>query len=187
MIRFSPTVLIRILILIGVALLAGCATMSGPRDVVLPVAKLQAALASKLPANTRYLELIDVNVSNPRLQLNPDSNRVVVTVDASVTPVFGKKVTRGSFRMSGVLAIDAVRQAVIVQQPRMEELTIDGMDTAVTGRLAKIGGMLAARILQDVPIYTFTPEQFRYAGVQFFPTRISTTPQSIVVTFEPVK
>ena len=187
MIRSSPTVLTRFILLIGLVLLAGCATLSGPREVVLPIEKLQAVLASKLPANTRYLELIDINVINPRLQLSPDSNRVVVTVDASVTPVFGKKVLRGSFRMSGVLAIDGVRQAVIVQQPRMEELTIDGMDTAVTGQLAKIGGVLAARILQDVPLYTFTPEQFRHAGVQFSPTRISTTPKALVVTFEPVK
>lgn len=187
MTRSLPIALTRLVIFAGVLLLAGCSTLIGPREVVLPIEKLQASLASKLPANTRYLELIDVNVTNPRVQLSPDSNRVAVAVDAAVTPVFGRKVLRGSFRMSGVLAIDAVRQAVIVQQPRMEELTIDGMDTAVTGQLAKIGGLLAARILQDVPLYTFSPEQFRYAGIQFFAAGISTTPHALVVTFEPVK
>ena len=187
MIRNLQILPTRFLLMMTVALLAGCATIAGPREVVLPVEKMQASLAGKLPANTRYLELIDVSVTNPRIKLSPDSNRVAVTVDAVVTPLIGRKVLRGSFRMSGVLAIDAVRQAVIVQQPRMEDLTIDGMDTTVTSQLAKIGGVLAARILQDVPLYTFSPEQFRYAGVQFLPTRISTTPQALVVTFEPVK
>lgn len=185
--RLISIFLNRFVLLPVIALLAGCATVSGPREVVLPIEKLQSVLASKLPANSRYLDLIDINVTNPRLQLNPESNRVVVFVDATVTPVIGKKVLRGSFRMSGILAIDAARQAVIVQQPRMDELTIEGMDTPVAGQLAKVGGLLAARILQNVPVYTFTPEQLRDAGVQFSPSQISTTARALVVTFAPVK
>ena len=185
--RILPPAVARLCLLSVAALLAGCAALTGPREVVLPVEKLQETLVRKLPASSRYLELFDISVTNPRLQLSPENNRVVVSLDAAVAPVFSRQLLAGSFRMSGVLAIDAVRQAVVVQQPRMEELTIDGVDTAVTGQLARIGGLLASRILRDVPIYSFSPEQFRYAGVQFFPSRISTTPQALVVTFEPVK
>lgn len=183
---FSRSIL-RMILYVTVVLLAGCAALIGPREVVLPVDKLQASLAGKLPANTRYLELLDVSVTNPRVRLDAQSNRVAVTVDTVVTPVFGGNVLRGSLGMSGVLAIDAVRHALIVQQPRMDELTIEGMDSKVTGQLAMIGGQLAARVLEDVPLYVFAPEQFRRVGVQFFPTRIRTTSQALVVTFEPVK
>ncbi|MBC7414978.1 MAG: DUF1439 domain-containing protein [Herminiimonas sp.] len=185
--QLRPIVSFRLMALWLSLALAGCAAIVGPREVVLPVEKLQQTLAGKLPANTRYLELIDVGVTNPRLQLNAQSNRVAVTVDAAVTPVFGRRVLRGSFRMSGVLAIDAARQAVVLKDPRMEELTIDGMDATVTEQLAKIGGLLALRLLKDAPLHTFTAEQFRYGGAQYFPTRISTTPQALVVTFEPAK
>lgn len=167
--------------------LGGCAALSGPRDVELPLAKLQQSLASKLPANARYLDLFDISVTNPRLQLEPESNRVTTVFDASIAPVFTRTRWHGSLTLSGVLAIDPQRHAVVLREPRMDELLVDGLDVDLTARLAKVGGVLAQKILGDVPLYTFDPAQFQYAGVRFFPTRISTQPQAIVVTFEPVK
>ena len=41
--------------------------------------------------------------------------------------------------------------------------------------------------MHETPIYTFKPDELRYAGVQFVPTRIQTTGNGLTVTFEPVK
>ena len=177
----------RYLVVIACLWLAGCASISGPRDVAVPIDRLQSALARKLPVSQRYVELFDVSVTNPRLQLRPETNRMVVTVDAVIAPVFARRRLTGSFTLSGIPAIDAARRAVVLREPRMENLTLDGVDTGTTSQLAKIGDVLAQKILADVPLHSFDPEQFRYGGVQFHPTRISTTEQAIVVTFEPVK
>ena len=173
---------------IGAALLlAGCASVIGPRQVELPLEKLQASLGAKFPIRQRYLELLDVTVSNPRLQLLPDTNRITATMDASIAPVFIKKTYGGTFTLSGMLAIDNVRHAVVLRAPQMERLTLDGVDDKLTGQLANVSGLLAQQILGDVAVYVFEPEQLRYAGVQFTPTRITTTARSLMVTFEPNK
>ena len=168
-------------------LLAGCASVVGPREVTVPIEKLQSSLAARFPFRQRYLELLDVSATNPRLQLQPDTNRVVATVDAAIAPVFMRRTFTGSFTFSGMLAIDAARNAVVLRAPRMENLTLDGIDDKLTGQLARISGSLAEGTLGEVPVYLFDPAQFRYAGVQFIPTRIVTTSRALVVTFEPVK
>ncbi|MES2831452.1 MAG: DUF1439 domain-containing protein [Pseudomonadota bacterium] len=167
--------------------LAGCATVAVPRQVTVTVEQLQQSLARKFPLNQRYLDLVNVKVSNPRLQLQPNTNRVTTTLDAAVSPVLATRQMTGSFTLSGVPAIDTARNAVVLREPRMEKLTLDGVDEALTLQLAKIGDALAQKILADVPIHQFDPAQLRLAGVQYIPTLITTTPQAIMVTFEPMK
>ncbi len=168
-------------------LLAGCASLVGPRDVTIPIEKLQASLAARFPFQQRYLDVLDITATNPRLQLQPASNRMTATVDAKIAPLFMRRSFTGSFTLSGMLAIDAAGNAVVLRDPRMENLTLDGVDANLTGQLARISGSLAQGVVGDVPLYRFDPAQFRTAGVQFLPTRIVTTPQALVVTFEPVR
>ncbi len=167
--------------------LAGCASMAGPREVEIPLARLQEALARKFPISQRYLGLVDIAATNPRVQVQVESNRLVATVDAAITPVFKPRQLSGSFTISGIPAIDAQRHMVVLHEPRTEKLTLDGVDPLLTSQLAKVSDLLAQRLLSDVALHTFDPAQFRHAGVQYYPTRIRATPQGLVVTFEPVK
>ena len=153
----------------------------------MPIEKLQASLAGRFPFHQRYLEVLDVTATNPRLTLQPETNRVVATVDAVIAPLFLRRTFTGTFVLSGMLAIDPGRNAVVLREPRMENLTLDGLDANLASQLAKISGALAKSAVGDVPLYNFDPGQFRYAGVQFMPTKIVTTPRALVVTFEPVK
>ena len=41
-------------------LLAGCASLVGPRDVTIPIEKLQASLAARFPFQQRYLDVLDI-------------------------------------------------------------------------------------------------------------------------------
>lgn len=168
-------------------LLTSCASLLGPRDVELPIAKLQQAMDRKFPFNNRYLEIFDIYVSNPRLTLQPDTNRVVTTMDASISPPFLKQAWRGSFTLSAVVQLDPARRAVLLVDPRMDDIVLDGVDPGTTRRIAKIGGMLAEEILRKSPLYTFGPDDFRYGGSSFVPTRIVTRSSGLVVTFEPAK
>lgn len=169
------------------ALLSACATLLGPRDVELPLYKLQDALNRQFPFNSRYLEIFNITVSNPRLALQPDTNRVITTMDASIAPPFLKQSWQGRFALSGMLALDPARRAVVLADPRMDNFALDGVDPAYTAQIAGIGGLLAEQILKNVPLYTFGPEDFRYAGVTFIPSKITTRSNALVVTFEPAK
>ena len=187
MLRKTSVAAFKLLLSAGMLWLAGCASLAGPREVEVPLARMQEGLGRKFPISQRYLSLVDITATNPRVQMQAESNRLTATVDAAITPVFMPRRLSGSFTVSGVPAVDPQRHMVVLREPRTEKLTLDGVDPLLTSQLAKVGDLVAQRLLNDVALYTFDPAQFRYAGVQYYPTRIRTAPQGLVVTFEPIK
>jgi hypothetical protein len=168
-------------------MLGSCAGLLGPRDVELSMAQLQDAMNRKFPFNSRYLELFNIRVTNPRLALQPETNRIVTTMDASIAPPFIKQSWNGSFTLSGRLALDPSRNAVVLADPHMENFAFNGIDGAYTTQINRIGALLAEQLLKDMPLYTFSPNDFRYAGTNFIPSQITTKSTGLVVTFVPAR
>jgi hypothetical protein len=166
-------------------LLSSCATLLGPRDLEIPAWRLQEALANHFPFNSRVLELMDVRVTNPRVTLLPQTNRILTSMDAAVAPPFMKKSWLGNLAISGQLRFDPARSALVLADPRVETFDVQGLDPLYANQIRRVGSLLAEQMLRDVPLYTFRPEQLRYAGTRFNPTRIVTRAGSLVVTFEP--
>ena len=171
--------------LLATAMLGGCLGLLGPRSVEIPLQRLQAGLDKKFPLTQRPLALIDIQLSNPKLVLQPGTNRMSATMDASVAPVFTSRVWRGTFTLSGLLQLDSARRAVMLAQPQIDQIALDGLDPAVSAQVARGASILAAQIMRDTPLYTFGPEDFRYGGTNFIPTKIVTTASGLVVTFSP--
>ncbi|MGV3656071.1 MAG: DUF1439 domain-containing protein [Noviherbaspirillum sp.] len=165
--------------------LASCASLLGPRQVELPLSRLQAELSQRFPFNSRYLEVFDIYVSNPRLTLHPETNRVAILVDTVLAPPLLNRSFKGSLALSGALAVDPARNAVVLTDTRMDDFAIDGVENRTARQLIRIGGLLAEQMFREIPLYTFGPDDFRYAGTRFIPTGIATRTSGLVVTFEP--
>jgi hypothetical protein len=166
-------------------LLASCASI-GPRNIELPVHKMQAGVEKRFPLNKKILQLVDLQLTNPRLSML-DGERVGLSMDALLAPPFTSQSWRGNLALSGRLVIDAARSAVVLAEPRVERFAIDGVDEGRRQQFASAANAFMAQAVTDMPIYHFRPEDLRYAGVQFVPTRISVTPRGLVVAVEPVK
>jgi hypothetical protein len=108
-------------------------------------------------------------------------------MDAYVAPPFLKQSWSGSLALSGRLYVDAARGAVFMGEPHVDKFVIDGVDEARQRQLGKVANVLMNKVIVDVPVYSFRMEDLRYAGVQFVPTRISSTPAALVVTVEPAR
>ncbi|MDF3036183.1 MAG: hypothetical protein K0S28_1457 [Paucimonas sp.] len=173
--------------LLLVMFVTACAGLSGPRRVELPLHQLQQAMSNRFPFNSRYLELLDINVSNPRLSLQPGTNRVLTSLDAFIAPPFTKSSWAGTVTISGGLRFDPMRNAIMLSDPRMENFNVNGLDPMYSRQAGKIGSFLAAELLKDLPLYTFRPDELRYGNTRFYPSQIATTMNSLVVTFEPMK
>ncbi|MFT5532267.1 MAG: hypothetical protein ACI802_000489 [Candidatus Paceibacteria bacterium] len=167
--------------------LGACASLLGPREVVIPLERLQSAIERKFPLSQRPMELIDIGLSNPRLTLYPEDNRISVMLDARVAPVFTRRVWHGNFVLSGVLQLDAQRRTVLVVQPRIDRIALDGIDPVLAGQVAQAAGALAGNILQNMPLYSFAADDLRYGGSTFVPVSITTQATALVVTFAPAK
>jgi hypothetical protein len=169
------------------SMLASCASLVGPRQVELPLDKLQAGLDRRFPMDKRMLELFNVRLSRPMLSLIPERDRVALSMRASVAPPFLNQSWNGSLDLSGRLYVDAARGAVFMAEPRVERFVIDGINESYQRQLAKAANTLMGKVIDDVPVYSFRMEDLRYGGVQFVPTRMTTTSRGLVVTLEPAK
>jgi len=172
--------------IVAAATLAGCASLVGPRDVDVPMHRLQAGLEKRFPVHHRVLGIFDVELTRPQLAADGQADRLALTTDLSVTPLLTRSGWQGSLTLSGYLKVDNVRNAVYLADARVDNFTINSMDERSQGRLHAAGNVLADSLVRDVPLYTFKPEDLRYAGVQFQPTSIRATPNGLTIHLEPV-
>jgi hypothetical protein len=175
------------MLLLACGLLASCAGLVGPRQIEIPLYKLQAGLDRRFPLNNRALELFDIQLSRPQLSLLPDSDRVGLAMEANVAPFFLKQSWSGRLALSGRLYADAGRGAVFMADPHVDQFVVDGVDEGRQRQLGKVANFLMDKVVRDVPVYSFRMEDLRYAGVQFVPTRISARPDALIVTVEPAR
>lgn len=168
-------------------LLSACATLAGPRDVAIPLSKLQAGVEKRFPLQNKAMDLLDVRLSNPVLSLPPGTDRVALRLDLSVAPPFVKQSWRGTVALSGRLSVDVARGAIFINDPRLDQVDIEGVDGNRQQQFGKLANVLLGKSIQDVPVYSFRMEELRYAGVQFVPTSIHTAGEAVVIHLEPVK
>jgi hypothetical protein len=166
-------------------LIAACASLVGPRRVELSQARLQAGLERRFPLHNRMLELFDVQLTHPRLAIQPETDRVALTLDVSVAPPFLRQSWSGTMAVSGRLRLDAARNAVVLSDTHLDRFDVAGMDAARTRDLGRAADLLVSQLVRDMDVYSFRPEDLHYAGIQFVPTRLETAPGELVVTLEP--
>ena len=173
-------------LVLACSLLSSCASLIGPREVEVPLHKLQSSLDRRFPIDNSLLELFEIHLSRPQLMLIPDRDRVALALSAEISPPFLKSY-RGSIEFSGRPYIDAGRGAIYMAEPNVDRFALDGVDPFVQRQLTKITNFLLDNVIRDMPVYTFDPDDLKYAGVRFTPTRITTTRSGLVVTLQPVK
>lgn len=168
-------------------LLASCASMIGPRQFELPLERLQKNLGQRFPLQHRVLGVFDVQLSNPQVSSVGQNDRVALSAELSVSPLLMRHTWHGNIALSGRLVVDNVRNAVFLSDAQVDRFAIDGIAEAQQRQITGAGSVLADKLMRDMPLYSFKPEDLRYAGVQFVATGIRTTPSALVVMLEPVK
>lgn len=170
-----------------IGMLASCASIVGPRRVELSQARLQSGLERRFPLDNRLLDLFDVRLTHPRVTIQPETDRVALTLDVSVAPPFVRQAWNGTLAVSGHLVLDAPRNAVFMQDTHVDRFEIGGMGGSRARDLERAADLLVNQLVRDLPVYSFRPEDLRYAGVQFVPTRLETAPGALFVTLEPAR
>jgi len=167
-------------------LLAGCATFAGPRDYDVPLAKLQRNIDQRFPMEHRALAVFDLRLVQPRLATLPN-DRIALTALLSVSSPLMRQEYTGTISLSGRLNIDASRNAVMLADTRLEDFTLDGLDERTQRQVSGAARVLANNLARETPIYTWRPDELRYAGVQFVPTAIRTSSNGLSIHLEPLR
>ncbi len=167
--------------------MGGCAALIGPREVTISQEKLQSDLNARFPLKKRYLEVFDISLAEPKLTLFSDQNRLQFDFAVTIAPPLTSKRLSAKLALSGSLEVDAQRRAVILAEPKVESMQLDGVDTAFGRQFAKLGSFVAERVLRENPVYRFKEDDLRVAGVQFVPTQITVVRNGLQVRVEPVQ
>lgn len=143
---------------------------------------IESAVDKRFPTTLNYGQLLSVELTHPQIGFNPQANRINTQVDAQVQNVLLQgQPLKGVLAISSALKYDPVRRAVLLDNPSVERVDVNGMPPAYGQQLTAIGGNVAQQVLNQYPIYTFKPEQLKYGGRDVEPGAITVLPDGIKV------
>jgi hypothetical protein len=148
--------------------LAGCALWGRPRNVQLSQERLQSIIERQFPRQQRLLEVIDIDVARPKLRLLPERNRIGTDLDLIAVERLTGRTVRGSLTLNYALRYEASDASLRMSQVRVEGLTLDLGSGSLPSEAARLGALLAERLLDDFVLYRADAEhlkQLQRAGV----------------------
>jgi hypothetical protein len=137
--------------------LAGCAGL-GPRNVTLSAADLQALLERQFPLQRRLLEVIDIDIARPVLRLLPERNRIATDLELRATERLSGRHVRGSLALDYALRYEPSDASVRLTQVRVQEARLDLGSGPLSAPGARVGALLAERLLDDAAIWRADPQ-----------------------------
>lgn len=143
--------------------------------------QVQAAVGRKFPYRREVQQLFDVALTNPVVALQPERNRVAVRLDARLESPLMQQPVSGVFTLSSELAWDGERRAVVLKQPSVDSVDMQGAAAAYGQQVGAVAALAAAQLLDHYAVYTFKPEQLQFAGVSYEPGTISVLTNGIRV------
>lgn len=147
------------LVLWLLALLAGCAASFDPTSYTLDQGDLQRLVDRQFPLERRVLEVLNVSVSAPRLQLLGDRNRLATVLDVAVRDrLFGGR-WHGRLELNSQLRYAPGDQTVRLLKVRVDEFTLDKADSPASAQVERVAALVAEGMLEDLVIYRLSPER----------------------------
>jgi hypothetical protein len=167
-------------------LMAGCASVSGPRTITLTEADVTRQIAKQYPLERKLLGELTVRVEAPRVKLLSEGNRIATELEFSGSVDRSGKGSRGSMALDYALRLDDAAQAVRMTQVRVLKVQIDGLGDQSKSAVGKFGSLLAEQLLNDAVIYRFKPEDLKAAeGKGYKPGAVTVTSRGVEITLVP--
>lgn len=126
-------------------------------------AEMQAELARRFPITRRYAELASVSLHDPQLVLDGRANRTTLASRlVIVSPLLRPSSMGGQMAVSSGLRWDDASLAVRLQDPRTEQVRIDGVTGSDARTLERISAAVVQEALQGYPLRAFRPEELGF-------------------------
>ncbi|MEY2890408.1 MAG: hypothetical protein RJA98_316 [Pseudomonadota bacterium] len=163
--------------------LAGCAGLAGPQTITLSQAELTQILEKQFPLDRRMMEVLDVQITRPRLTLLPESNRLATELDVSASDRLFGRAMKGALALDYALRYDEVEHAIRLTQVHVNRFELTAVPENMRGVANRLGALLAEQLLADFPIYRIKPETLKAAGAMGVkPGAVTVTSRGVEVT-----
>ncbi len=173
-------------VLAMLALLSGCASMIGTHDVDISESQLTLLLARQFPMERKVLEVIDLNITNPQIELMPQANRVGTELDVTALDrLFGSS-AMGHVKLDYGLRFESSDHTIRMTQVRVRELTLSSGSNNLRGAAQRIGGLVAENALENLVVYRMKPAQAdEMDRLNLVASPITVTPRGLHMTVSP--
>jgi Protein of unknown function (DUF1439) len=164
--------------------LYGCAT---DRTVNISEAQIQEMLNRKLALPISVLKIFDVNLTNSQVRLDRSSGRMFTTLDTNMTSSLLGKNLDGKIGISGKLRFDASSQSIVLDDPKIEQLTLNGVGGKYNDLLNALTKSLEGEMLNGITLYKVKPEDLSYRGSHYSPKDMQITDKGLQLTLSPTR
>ncbi len=155
---------------------AGCAGLGVPDRMAFSETDLALMLSRQFPQQRRVLEVIDVELANPELGLQPEHNRLSTSFDVNANDrLFGGH-AGARVRLDYGLRYEASDHTLRLQDVRVAELVVARDASPLRGHAQRLGALVAEHLLENLSIYRMKPELADRMD------RLGVAPRAITVT-----
>jgi hypothetical protein len=180
--------------LLALAWLAGCAALAPqPKTINLSQERLLQLISSQFPFNNRMLEVLEVGVSKPRVQLDALNNRIQTGLDVNVAPrglagAITQRNFSGVLDMSYGLRFEPSDNSIRMADVKVSKLDVPGVPEQFQVAVNKLGGLLAEKLLSDYSLYKLTAAdlQSEVKGWGYKPGKFSIANNGLNIAIDPV-
>ncbi|MBZ8139224.1 hypothetical protein CLD22_04825 [Rubrivivax gelatinosus] len=170
---------------LGAALgVAGCGSLGLDRSLRIDEAELQRLAAREFPLRRRVLEIVEVDISAPRIGLLPEHQRVSASVEvAAHERLFGGRAD-GRLEFDAALRWAAADQTLRLAEVRVGRFELDSHGGRAPLPAERLGALVVERALEGAVVYRLPPqraERLRRAGL--VPEGIEIEPGALLLRF----
>lgn len=167
------------------AILTACA--SGPRSINISESELQQRMTEQLAIPITLLSVFDIALSNPVIRLDQGTERMHAQMDTRISNPFDGEPVTGKINLSGKLAFDASRNAIMLTESKVEKLNFHGM--GLEDKYSELFNVLAAQLgghlLNNIALYTLKPDDLKVGNKRYVPTQFDIVGRDLKVTLQP--
>jgi hypothetical protein len=164
--------------------LSACAVM-GDRTVNVTEAQIQQKLNERLALPFSLLKIFDVNLSNSLVKFDEKSGRLNTSLDTALTSPFFKESLAGKLAISGKLRFDPIKQAVVLDEPKVESVDLKGLDGKYGDIIQALAKNIGGEMLNGMTLYEVKPEDLKIGTTQYTPKDMQVTNQGLQIRLSP--
>lgn len=178
-----------LLLCASAVLMMGCAApgdaMAQP-SYTISAQQIQEAVAQKFPRQFGFGGLMNLGLSDPRIQLRPEKNRLNTVLDVLASgPLLQARDYRGALDVDFSLRYEPSDRTLRATQLHLNGLRMEGLNIAADQMIQQYGNTLAQRALQEVVLHQLTDQDLALVnGLGLEPGKFTVTPKGLVVTLQ---
>lgn len=177
----------KILVLVFALILSGCATLGGDRTVNVTGDQLAQKLNEKLALPIQLMKIFNINLSNSVVAFDKTTGRMTTTMDTKLSSQLFDKTLTGKLGISGKLRFDAATQSVVLDEPQVENLDLDGAGKDFSKIFNSLAKTVGGEMLTGLTLYKVKPEDLKFGGTNYSPKDMVVTDNGLQLTLTPAR